>query len=156
MKKKESISREGLLFFAVIFILMCMFKIWFTLFIVFGYAMIVTLVNKRRNFCAGQCPLGTMQDYIYENQKKSIKHNNKWVKLIFYSIFAGYIAVYIFILYNRQEILWQKMLYLMLFSGAVSMILQQILGKRYWCINMCPLGSILDLEMKYIRNRKMK
>lgn len=153
IKKKYT---EGIIFFAVVFISMCVLKLWYTLLLIFVYAILITLKNRKRNFCSAQCPLGVIQDYIYDKDKKAPKHNNRVIKTIFYSVFTAYIIFYMIYLYNMPYELWRRMFFLMLFSTSAALILQGIFGKRYWCINMCPLGSVLNTEMKLIRKSNHK
>ncbi len=149
----NKIGIKGVLFFTAVFASMCVFKLWYTLLWIFGFAILLTMKNRKRNFCVDYCPLGVLQDYLCEKKIKSVKHRNKVIKIIFYTGFTIYILLSILLLISKPFELWQKMLYLMLFSTSTGLILQGIFGKRYWCINMCPLGSILSAEMKILKKR---
>lgn len=140
------------IFLAFVMILMCALKLWYTLPIIFIYAIINTFITKNKSFCYTSCPLGTIQDYGYEKKVKPIKHSKiNIIRNIWFAIFWIYIGVSIVLLFTKPFALWRNMLYLMFFSMAAALVLQEMFSKRYWCINLCPLGKILDGELKLIK-----
>lgn len=152
---KNKVTTIRVFFLVGVMVLMCALKLWYTLPLIFAYALVNTLISKNKSFCYTSCPLGTIQDYGYEKKVKPVKHSKiNIIRNIWFIIFWIYIGISIILLFSKPFVLWRNMLYLMFFSMAIALVLQERFSKRYWCVNLCPLGKILDTEMKIIKKIK--
>lgn len=144
MKYKKS----KYVFLAAVFIMMCAVKLWFTLYIIFEIALILTLFKGNRIYCNKYCPMGTLQDLSVDSSTKNAnnKKYNKGFTFAFWSILV-FISVYF---WHEKWLLWQRTLLLMGSSALVAMYYQSKKGKRYWCTNLCPLGHVMDLYVTKI------
>ncbi len=144
MKKLFANKLNGTFFFWLVFISMCVLKLWFTLLLIFGFAIAITFLQKKRSYCSNLCPVGMIQDQVYsEKQGKRKSPVPSIVRKSVFVIFWAYIFTYIFLLYDQTGLLWAKMLQLMLFSLITSLLLQRLFRKRFWCSQLCPVGSVL-------------
>ena len=130
MKSEDkSLSTGQIVTFIATFVLMCFLRLPFTLFILFGFALVLTLAQGRKSYCAHYCPLGAIQDYYppKENPPKPLP------------------AVV------RHARLWQSILLIMSLSMTAALILQTFVRKRVWCSKVCPFGKVLDGAVKVRR-----
>ncbi len=142
---------------AVVFILMCVLRLWYTLLLVFAFGLVLTFITKRRNFCSDHCPMATLQDTFYrrhEPKKNKLYHllRNPWVKGAVSILFWGIFALAVVLSYRDPSRLWTIMISLMLGSTASALILQAGTVKRAWCSTVCPYGTVLDRAVKSRRD----
>lgn len=134
---------------AAVFTMMCVMQLWYTLLIVFSFAVLLTLVTRRRGFCANHCPMGTIQDVTY--RKHALRNpglhrflHKPWVRYLWTSLFWGAVVLSIFFTYQTPGRLWGIMFSIMAGSAVTAVILQSLTRKRAWCSTVCPYGTALD------------
>lgn len=151
MTKEKEQKNYGLLFFWAVFLSMCMFRLWFTLLLVVLFAIGMTFKQKKRGYCNNVCPVGFIQDELFSKdqplEKRKMPNSDFWRKVLFV-VFWGYIFIYIVLLYDQTQVLWIKMIQLMLFSALAAALLQHRYRKRFWCSRLCPVGSVLNRVIK--------
>ncbi len=133
--------------FIVLFVLMCGFKLWFSMLLFIAFAVALTAGSGKRRFCSGYCPLGSLQDQFSSGKK----HAGKWERpslwpLLQWSVFLlfwGYLVLSIALTIARPARLWTNMLLLMLLVFSVAIVLQGTVKKRFWCSELCPVGKVL-------------
>lgn len=138
--------KQATLFFWIVFISMCVFKLWFTLLGVILLAMSMTFKQKKRGYCYQTCPVGYLQDETFTRdriEKRKLKYPEIWRKVIFL-VFWGYLIIALAQSYGQATILWGQMIQLMLFSSFTALALQYFYRKRIWCSSLCPVGSVLN------------
>ncbi|MCF7944791.1 MAG: 4Fe-4S binding protein [Spirochaetia bacterium] len=172
-KKLTGRQKTGYFSLGAVFVLMCMFQLWYTILIVFSLGLILTIRDRRRSFCTSYCPMGTIQNDFYTKTassrdasreaveadavdlsnaaEKNRKRNRvyaflqkQWFKLLVALVFWGWLIGAIALFYNEPAKLWQAMLGLMLGSTFIAIILQSISRKRVWCSTICPYGNLLQ------------
>lgn len=138
----------------LIFVLMCILRLWYSMFIFIGFGLILTIIVRKKTFCIAFCPLGTMQDLTHTQSKKPAKRFkiNLVFKWLIYSMFICTIAFIMLKHYPNGATLWFWMLRFMLVVFATAIILQSIYAKRTWCSAACPVGAIMSWELKAIRH----
>ena len=137
--EKKRAATMATIFFVIAIFLMCVLKLWFTMFILFAFALIVTLVSGKANYCTHFCPMGLMMDNCGSKnykEKKGFKYN-KLLRVAVQLLFYGSIVATI-VTKEGSNSLWSGMLVIMLSMGFGSILLQEMLGKRYFCIHLCP------------------
>jgi len=139
----------GYFILTAVFILMCVLKLWFTILLVFAFGLVVTLIQRKKSFCAGYCPMAAVQDSMY--QKHSPRRPNlvrflqkRLVKTFIAVFFWSYIGFFLIFFRSSPQILWQAMVSLMLGSTAIAVLLQFFTRKRVWCSTICPFGNMLS------------
>lgn len=139
-------------------VLMSLFilKLWFTLLWVILFALVMTFMQKKRSYCSNVCPVGYLQDRMYnpKNQPKKVKDPALLRKAVFV-IFWVYLIIAIAMLHNQKALLWVKVIQLMFFSLFSALLLQYFYRKRYWCSYVCPVGSVLKRIVK-LRHRQIQ
>ncbi|MFW6344216.1 MAG: 4Fe-4S binding protein [Sediminispirochaetaceae bacterium] len=145
--KKLKISQVVML--VLMFFMMCILRLWFSLFLLFGFAIVLTLFTGRKNYCAHYCPLGGVQDY-YPTRSES-RTAPKWasrLRLPLFVLFWGYLAYVTITSFGDGFLLWRSVLLVMILSMLTALVLQTVFRKRYWCSKLCPLGTVLDGAIK--------
>ncbi len=146
----------GLTFFIFVFVLMCVLKWWFTIYVIFTFALLMTVLMKKRNYCHNVCPVALMQSITYSAKSKTYNMKAKTITTLKWVIMSTFwvllIGISIYYSYTGNDFLrWQRLLILMWTSIITAVILQEIYGKRIWCKYFCPMGKILDTVIKKIR-----
>jgi len=138
-KKKQG---KKTLFLLFTFFLMCIAKLWFTMFILFAFAVILTALQGRAGYCAYYCPMATLQQGFY--RKKNHFHiGKKWMTGAFFYPMAilfwgGAVSMAWFFRY-RPLTLWFAILQLMMAMVFIALVSQSLFGKGFFCGNLCPL-----------------
>jgi len=141
----------------VFFVLMCILRLWFSLFILFGLAILTTLLIKKRFYCLQICPAGSIQDYTAEDFKtKKEKKPNKMIKFSVFFIFWFYIGFVLYKSYYYPLLIWQNLLRFIIINLIFILFLQYRYSKRFWCKYLCPLGNLLDIIIKKLNNHTIK
>ena len=135
---------------ATMFVVMCGLRLWFGLLLLFGLAIVMTFASGRRNYCAGYCPMGALQDYYPggSNTGRRAPKGLEYVRWPLFALFWSYLAYNIFTSYNDPTALWAAVLLLMILSMLAAIGLQSAYSRRIWCSKLCPLGQVLDGTMK--------
>lgn len=53
---------------AIMFVMMCALKLWFSIFLFFGVGILMTLITGKRRYCRSYCPLGNLQELTFEGK----------------------------------------------------------------------------------------
>jgi polyferredoxin len=146
MSRKNKI---GPLVLGLVFIMMCMFRLWFTIYLIFAFALVLTVYKGNRSYCNKYCPVGTLQDLALEKttKKAHAKKYNIWFTLLFWIILIAITIIY----WQVKSVLWHRLLIFMMASALTALYFQNKKAKRYWCTNLCPLGHVMDI---YIQNKR--
>ncbi|MBN2722863.1 MAG: 4Fe-4S binding protein [Deltaproteobacteria bacterium] len=154
------LSRLGYLSIIITFVLMCITRLWYTMFLLFAIAVLTVLTTGRNSYCGYVCPLGKFQDYLADTEtSKSRKLKNFSFKYIFIAIFWAAVIYSTFTPMSDDRLLWVYMLRIMLSAFAIAIVSQLFLGKRFFCINLCPLripilSSILRIKRRLLKTNK--
>jgi len=164
---KEIIKKIGRLFLlilpvALMVVSMCILKLWYSIFIVFSIGLALTLIFGKRNYCKSYCPLGNLQELMYEKNKKRRKlPAPKVISIIIALLFWAYILFVVIFFRKSPGMLWSWLLKIMLLSSVTAIILQMFFSKRVWCSTLCPYGNFLGYTAKlrnliFRKNKKSK
>jgi len=136
-------------FFVAMFFSMCILRLWFTVFIFFGLALLMTLIQKKRTYCYLICPLGSLQEWVYDEKKKKNRPLPQipWIRRVLFIIFWLYLIAVLFLFHQEPFTLWSFILKLIVISSFTALLLQEFFGKRKWCSSFCPLGRILHFSI---------
>ena len=139
MARKTSV--KGLVLSGAAFLLMCVLKLWFTMFVLFSIALLLTLVSGKGIYCLSYCPVGTIQNVLFEKRKffRPALLFGRWSRYVTIPLFWGLVAVILITSHRSVPILWVYFLQLMMAMIILAIITQSLFGKRYFCKNMCPL-----------------
>jgi len=77
----------------VIFVLMCALRLWFSLFLFFVLGLVMTLVTRKKTFCAGYCPMGALQDASNTTDRRKPLKLTKPIQWIIFILFWGIILI---------------------------------------------------------------
>ncbi|MCP4138499.1 MAG: 4Fe-4S binding protein [bacterium] len=145
-KKNENIQQIkkslGIMVLVLSIISMCIVKLWFTMLVIFVFAVIVTLITGRGDYCAYYCPMGNVQNYFYEKGEHKKIPGTTLLKAAGISLMIAFwsILVYILVVYQSNiPRLWSFMLQLMLAMMFIAIVAQFFSGKRFFCKKLCPL-----------------
>lgn len=135
---------------AAMFVVMCGLRLWFGLLLLFGLAIVMTFTSGRRNYCAGYCPMGALQDYYPggSNSGRQVPKSLEYVRWPLFALFWSYLAYNIFTSYENPTALWAAVLLLIILSMIAILALQTLYRRRIWCSKLCPLGQVLNSTMK--------
>lgn len=142
---------------AATFFLMCVLRMPVTLFLLFGFALIVTLSTGRKSYCAHYCPMGTLQDHFFPVKKQttgsSATRALKFLRWPLFLIFWSYLVYVTVVSFPSGEAFWESIFLLMLVSAATAFLLQLTVRKRAWCSQVCPFGQVLHgvVKVRHIR-----
>ncbi|HDQ15068.1 MAG TPA: 4Fe-4S binding protein [Sediminispirochaeta sp.] len=138
----KSMSTTQVVMLLLVFFMMCVLRLWFSLFLLFGFAIVLTLSSGRKNYCAHYCPLGGLQDY-YPARSKSRQGPQwlKWMRWPVFVVFWSYLAYATMRSFGDGFALWRSIFLVMVLSMVTALILQTMFRRRYWCSNLCPLGT---------------
>jgi len=147
---------KGWLFFASVFTIVCVLRIWSGIFLIFAYALIETAFRKKRSFCYDTCPIGNLLDFAGDKPSKHIKENPKKAKLAGWLFFLAYLAFLAFVLISfsdRDAAKWYYFFRLMAGSAILALLAEVIFRKRFWCIYMCPLSKLMNGLLRLVRQK---
>jgi polyferredoxin len=139
--KKYFLKTLGFSILIGTFVLMCIIQLWYTMFILFGAAVILNLLSGKAQYCSTYCPLGTMQEQFFD-EKKEYKRRIKKVGLLKPVFIIIFWIIVIFSTYSNMDSeikLWVYMLRIMVSTFFLALLLQEFFGKRFFCIHLCPL-----------------
>ncbi|PKL11935.1 MAG: hypothetical protein CVV50_05050 [Spirochaetae bacterium HGW-Spirochaetae-6] len=153
MNKQISQKLFRIAFLLFFMVGMCFLKLWYSLPVLFAFALFLTLAQGKRSYCQALCPMGTLQDLVHEPQEgksRARKLSSLWqtlLFLIFWLYFAGTLIFY----WEETPALWAYLLRLALGSMLLAVLLQAWRGKRTWCSQLCPLGKVMGASLKVRR-----
>gem|GEM_PF-325633 len=147
----KKLVAKGFLLVWIVFFLMCVLRLWFTLLGIIFFAVIMTFAQKKRSYCYDVCPVGYIQDEIYKPKDNNIRAkknkvpvNLSLLRKAVFIVFWGYLTINITLYYDQTDLLWSKMILIMIFSVFSALFMQYFYKKRFWCSHVCPVGSILN------------
>lgn len=135
------------------FILMCVVRMWWTMFLLFGTAITFVLIFGSNRFCSDFCPMGALQDSLAQDGvpvRSRIRGVRGWKFLlipIFWAATLGSTFMY------RQDplYLWVWMLRIMISMFFIAMVTQMLWGKRFFCVHLCPLRNPILEPIRRLR-----
>jgi len=132
----------------VIFVLMCALRLWFSLFLFFVLGLVMTLVKKKKTFCAGYCPMGALQDASNTTDRLKPLKLTKPIQWIIFILFWGIILIGTWIAMQNPFEAWSFYFKFMVSIAAMSLVLQMFYANRTWCTAMCPMGRTYTWMLK--------
>ncbi len=156
MDKKT--SWKGLTFLGITFFLMCALKLWFTIFVLFTAALLITLLSGKAKYCLSYCPIGTIQNSMYEKRNFTIPAMLFTRGFRIFTITLFWILMAGILVFSRGNlpVLWLYFLQLMLSMLFFAIVTQTLFGKRYFCKNLCPLRIPVLAPVMKTRNRVIR
>lgn len=139
-----------------VFAMMCVLRWWFSIYLIYAVALVMTVLFKKRNFCHNVCPIAFVQGVTYSKNSKTVDLNDKtkkvfrWAIMSFFWIALIGLTIY-YMLTGNFPLLWHRLLILMLSSLSTAVLMQEAYGKRIWCKYFCPFGVVLDRVIKLVR-----
>ncbi|MBU1239441.1 4Fe-4S binding protein [Myxococcota bacterium] len=156
-KKNSLISYFGVASLVVTFALMCIAQLWYTMFLLFGFALLVVLMQGKNTYCAHYCPLGTLQDVMGEkSQRVRAFRGVRWLKFLLIPVFWAAVIYTTYRFRSHGAQLWVWMLRIMVSMFFLAMVLQELLGKRFFCVHLCPLRHPVLEPARRARNCAVK
>ena len=131
---------------AATFVLMCVVRMWWTMFLLFGVALLVVLIFGRNRFCSDLCPMGALQDSLGDTAapRRRLPGARFW-KYLLIPLFWGATVYSTFLYHHDPPALWVWMLRIMITMFFLAMVTQLYLGRRFFCVHLCPLRHpVLD------------
>jgi polyferredoxin len=130
----------GMITLVATFFLMCMVQMWYTMFLLFIMAFVIVLLQGKNSYCAHWCPLGTLQDTMGKKVPPIKKFRGiKLIKYILIPLFWAATLYTTFLYKSQPTMLWVWMLRIMVSMFFIAMVAQDYLGKRFFCVHLCPL-----------------
>ncbi|PKN26416.1 MAG: hypothetical protein CVU65_05640 [Deltaproteobacteria bacterium HGW-Deltaproteobacteria-22] len=122
------------------FFMMCVVRAWWTMFVLFGLALTMVLIFGKNRYCSSVCPLGALQDSTGDNAAAR-RHfaAAPWLKYLMVPLFWGVTIYTTFTFIDSPNVLWVWMLRIMISMFFLAMVTQMYLGKRFFCVHLCPL-----------------
>ena len=133
--------------FITFFVMMCVLKLWYTLFLFFALALLLTISLRRRFFCRSICPLGAVQDFAGSNSKKIWKLNSTFKKIFVTVVWFLWIFIVEFS-YKQPTLIWFQLLRISVVFVITAILLQFVFKRRTWCLSLCPLAPLLRKAAK--------
>lgn len=144
MRRIKRSLQQAVVFCWLVLVSLFMFKLWYTILWVILFALIMTVAQRKRSYCANVCPIGYFQDRMYQPKKQPrLTKAKPWLKRVVLFLFWAYLLVSIALYYSKPALLWVLMLQVMVFSLIVAITLQSTFRKRFWCSQLCPVGTTL-------------
>lgn len=136
------------------FVLMCVVRMWWTMFLLFGAALAIVLISGSSRFCSDFCPMGALQDSLAEGvpARRRIWGLRGW-KYLLIPLFWGVVLGTTF--WNRENppLLWVWMLRIMITMFFLAMVTQLFLGRRFFCVHLCPLRNPVLEPVRRLRRK---
>ncbi|MBU7015745.1 MAG: 4Fe-4S binding protein, partial [Theionarchaea archaeon] len=109
--------------------------------------LLVATVFLGRFFCGWMCPMGTVSDLLPKTKKRLVSlHRIKYYFLIF-SIVLAIFGIQVLVISDPLVIFTRSLTFATQRTVPVMLILIAILvlvlGERFWCRVVCPLGALL-------------
>jgi len=145
---------KGWIFFGGVFIIVCVLRIWYGIFLIFAYALIETALREKRSFCYDTCPIGNLLDFAGGDSPGRLKKYSQKANIAGWLFFLAYAAFLIFVLVAFSDsagIKWYNFFRLMAGSVILAIVAEIVFGKRFWCIYMCPLSRLMKLVLGIVR-----
>lgn len=137
---------------AAIFVMMCVLRLWYAIFLFFAFGLYLTLKNKNKTFCAGYCPMGAIQDLSAAKGPRRFLKLPKGVKPAVMIVFWGLILSAVLLEFGNPVGIWLSLFRLVLFIAALSLLLQNFYANRTWCTTLCPMGTIYTKTIQHSSN----
>ncbi len=138
---------------AVMFVLMCILRLWTSIFIVFIFGFVLTVLTRKKTFCAGYCPMGALQDMASDRKMRRSIKLPKIVKWLIAIAFWGIIAASVLMNAGDPYLIWWSLFRFTVLIAAFALVLQLFFANRTWCTAFCPMGSIYTQMVRSYRNR---
>lgn len=135
----------------VIFVLMCILKLWISIFAFFILGLVITYRTRKKTFCAGYCPMGALQDLTATKDARKFLKLPKAIKSLVFIGFWGIIAASVILNSDAPYLIWWSLLRFVVFIAALSLLLQIFFSNRTWCTALCPMGTAYT---GIVRNRR--
>ena len=135
------------------FVLMCVAQLWYTMFLLFLFALAVVLLQGKNSYCANLCPLGTLQDAMGEKAARARHFNGvTWLKFLLIPLFWAAVIYTTWLYHDRGVLIWVWMLRIMVSMFFLAILVQELFGKRFFCVHLCPLRHPLLDPARKLRN----
>jgi|GEM_PF-4486040 len=142
--KNTQIASLGLMFF-----LMCGLRMWFAIFLYFIFGITLTIITKKRTYCANFCPLGALSDAFSSKENKKFLKLPKSIQYLTFIVFFLYIFFILYYNWGNTFLLWAELFKFILFIVFIALTLQVFYKNRTWCTTLCPMGKIYKGIIKY-------
>lgn len=136
---------------AAIFVLMCILKLWTSIFIVFALGLVITLFTRKKTFCGSYCPMGALQDLTATKDTRRFLKLSQALKLLIFIVFWGIIAASVILNSGSPYLIWWSIFRFVVLTAAFSLLLQIFFANRTWCTAFCPMGSAYTQMIKLHR-----
>lgn len=141
----------------VTFILMCVVRMWWTMFLLFGLALTLALIVGKNRFCSDLCPMGALQDSMGQSAAPRRRiASARWWKFLLVPLFWGATLYSTFTYHHDPPVLWVWMLRIMISMFFLAMVTQMYLGRRFFCVHLCPLRHPVLEPARRSRNHLLK
>lgn len=131
---------------AFMFVLLCVLRLWFAIFVFIGAGILMTVILRRRTYCGLICPMGTLGELTDQQKQKGLKGRYLWIPV--FVLFFGYIGYVLFTYNGYEQAIWYYLLRLVIAIAILSILVQLSYKKRTWCTRLCPVGIILSVLSK--------
>lgn len=135
-----------------IFVMMCVLKLWMSIFIFFILGVVLTTLTRRKSFCAGFCPMGALQDLTSTKDPRRFLKLPEKIRTIVFIAFWGVIVWPVISNPGAPDLIWWSLLRVALLIAALSLLLQIFYANRTWCTSLCPMGSTYTMIVKQRKN----
>jgi polyferredoxin len=125
----------------VIFALMCVLKLWMSIFVFFTLGFVMTYLTRRKVFCAGYCPMGALQDLTGTKESGKFLKIPKIIKSLVFIAFWGFVVAPVILNSGSPDMIWRSLFRFVVLIAAFSLILQIFFANRTWCTALCPMGT---------------
>lgn len=130
----------------LMFIFMCIVRLWYSIFIFIGLGIVMTLILGKRTYCGAFCPMGTIGELVDQQREKGLNGRYLWLPVFLF--FFGSIAFILLTYQGYDQVIWYYLLRLVFIITIFSILIQLAYKKRTWCTRLCPVGIILSVISK--------
>lgn len=128
-------------FLALMFVMMCMLRLWFAVLLFMAAGIVAVMVQRKRSYCGYVCPMGTLAELTGQGSEKQLALP-KAIRVLAFVLFFSVLSVILITRWGQTQALWQSLLQFAITIAVFTILVQFRYKKRTWCTSLCPIGTI--------------
>lgn len=128
-------------FLALMFVMMCMLRLWFAVLFFMAAGILAVLVQRKRSYCGYICPMGALAELTGQGSGKQLALP-KAIRVFAFVLFFSVLSLILITRWGQTQALWQSFLQFAVSIAIFTILIQFRYKNRTWCTSLCPIGTI--------------